>query len=111
MPDYVFLLYGEVTDGWNVGDESWEEGMAAHEKFSAAVVAAGAEIVGGAALPGPETARTIRGPKRIVHDGPFAETKEVLGGFYVIRATDLDAALELAKLCPEQTIEVRESVG
>jgi len=35
-----------------------------------------------------------------VTDGPFAETKEVLGGYYIIEARDLDHALEIAKLCP-----------
>ena len=36
----------------------------------------------------------------MVTDGPFAETKEALGGFYLVEARDLDHALEIAKLCP-----------
>jgi hypothetical protein len=43
----------------------------------------------------------------MVTDGPFAETKEELGGYYLIRARDLDHALELAKLVPEPNVEVR----
>ena len=44
------------------------------------------------------TATTIRGD--IVTDGPFVETKEVLGGYYLIGASDLDQALAIGKLCP-----------
>jgi hypothetical protein len=53
------------------------------------------------------TATTVRGG--VVTDGPFAETKESLGGFYVIDCRDLDQALELAKLCPAPAggVEVR----
>ena len=43
----------------------------------------------------------------LVTDGPFADTKEALGGFYVIDAPDLDVALRLAKLCPAGNVEVR----
>ena len=43
----------------------------------------------------------------LVTDGPFIETKEALGGFYVIDCKDLDQALALAKLCPSPNIEVR----
>jgi hypothetical protein len=110
VPNYVLLLYGQDAD-WTVGDEAWEAGMAAHEKFSAAVEAAGAAIVGGAALAPPATARTVRGRDRTVSDGPFAETREVLGGFYVIDAPDLDTALQLARECPEDIVEVREAVA
>jgi hypothetical protein len=47
---------------------------------------------------------------RTVHDGPFAETKEQLGGFYIIEAADLDEAIGIAKrmpLQPDGTIEIR----
>ncbi len=60
----------------------------------------------------PATARTLRvrdGRSRIV-DGPFAETKEVLGGFYVVEARDLDEAIEIAARIPDVrkgSIEVR----
>ncbi len=66
---------------------------------------AGAAIVGGAALLGPETATTIqvRGGadgELIQTDGPYAETKEFLGGFYLIQAEDLDAAIAIARHLP-----------
>lgn len=66
---------------------------------------AGAAIVGGAALLGPETATTleVRGGADgdlVQTDGPYAETKEFLGGFYLLEAEDLDAAAALARHIP-----------
>ena len=51
----------------------------------------------------------LSGGKVTVTDGPFVETKEALGGFYVVEARDLDHALEIAKLCPARFggVEVR----
>ena len=58
----------------------------------------GGKIVGGNALQPTATATSIRDD--VVTDGPFAETKEALGGYYLIEARDLDHALDIAKLCP-----------
>lgn len=63
-------------------------------------------------LDGPETARTIRvrGGQAIITDGPFAETKDVVGGFYLIEAADMDEAMRLAEQMPPArfaAIEVR----
>ena len=58
----------------------------------------GGELLGGNALQPTGTATTIRGD--VVTDGPFVETKEALGGYYLIEAKDLDHALEISKLCP-----------
>jgi hypothetical protein len=68
--------------------------------------------VGGAGLQPPQTATTVRvrEGKRQIHDGPFAETKEMLAGFAIIEVPDLDAALEWAARCPaaaSSSIEVR----
>jgi hypothetical protein len=68
----------------------------------------------GEALQPVQTATSIRGSQSgdvTTTDGPFAETKEALGGFYIVEARDLDEALELGKACPGvkygATIEVR----
>jgi len=58
----------------------------------------GAKILGGNALQPTATATSVRAD--IMTDGPFVETKEVLGGYYLIEANDLDSALAIAKLCP-----------
>ncbi|MGI8991918.1 MAG: YciI family protein [Bryobacteraceae bacterium] len=71
--------------------------------------------VSGAGLQPPETATTLRfrGDERIVQDGPYADTKEQLGGFFIIDAPDLDSALEWAARCPRspgRVIEVRPNM-
>lgn len=59
-------------------------------------------MVNGAGLQPPDTATTvrIRDGKRVIHDGPYAEAKEMLSGFFVINVPDLDAALEWAARSP-----------
>jgi hypothetical protein len=60
------------------------------------------EFIAGDPLEGTETATTVRsrGGERTVTDGPYAETKEFLGGYYLVDVKDLDRALELAALLP-----------
>lgn len=103
MARYVFLMYDPYD---TVEDQDVVDEMRLHEEFMAAVVEAGASVLGGEALQPSSTASTVRG-KALVTDGPFADTKEALGGFYVIEAPDLDVALRLAKLCPAGNVEVR----
>ncbi len=97
---------------WDDADEALRERVFADFRaFTAAVRERGA-FRGGEALAHPDAARTVRaggGGPRPVTEGPYAETVEQLGGFYLIEAADLDAALELAALLPrEYDIEVRE---
>ena len=106
MARYVFLMY-DAEDFYDTADEqAIVDEMRLHEQFMEAVRAAGASVVGGEALQPSSTASTVRGDA-LVTDGPFADTKEALGGFYVIDAPDLDVALRLAKLCPAGNVEVR----
>jgi hypothetical protein len=75
-------------------------------------LAASGVMVAAAGLEGPAAATTVRvtGGARTVQDGPFADTKEHLGGYFVIDVPDLDAALEWAARCPSATyasVEVR----
>ena len=70
---------------------------------------------GGAALQPPPTATTVRqrDGKRQVQDGPFAEVKEQLGGYYVVDVPNLDKALEWAARCPAASsgsVEVRPNL-
>lgn len=108
MPKYMFLLYGDPS-GWADDPAAIEASMAEHDKWSESIKASGAETVSGEALELATTATTIRNRdgEQLITDGPFVETKEELGGFYVIEARDLDHALSLAKLCPEPNVEVR----
>jgi hypothetical protein len=71
---------------------------------------------GGSGLEPPSTATTLRlrDGERTVQDGPYADTKEQLGGFFIIDVPDLDAALDWAARCPAATdgvVEVRPILG
>lgn len=107
MPSYLFLIYEAEAPYADMSPEHWEDMMDAHRTFTAAVGEAGATVVGGEALQPTATATSVRGGQ--VSDGPFVETKEALGGYYVVEAADLDEALALAALCPAPHggIEVR----
>ena len=98
MSEYLILIYEDEKAYAAGGDEVWQQGMEAHGRFAEQVVARGGKILGGNALEPTSTATSVRGD--VVTDGPFVETKEVLGGYYLIEAADLDQALEIAKLCP-----------
>ena len=109
---YLLMIYEDeaVFDGGEDG-AAWREVVAAHEAFAGELVAAGV-MRGGAGLKPVVTATTVRtrdGAKTL-HDGPWAETKEQLGGFYQIEVPDLDAALAWARKAPlarDGSIEVR----
>jgi len=111
MPQYLFLLYDDEAAWKGASEADWQAAMDQHNAFSAAVERSGATVLGGEALSDTSTATTVRarpGEAALVTDGPFAETKEALGGYYVIEAADLDAALALAALCPPGgCVEVR----
>jgi hypothetical protein len=69
-------------------------------------------MAGGAGLEPPETATIVRltNGERMVQDGPYADTKEQLGGFYLIEVPDMDSAIAWAARCPcasHGTVEVR----
>jgi hypothetical protein len=96
MAQYMILIY-ETEDSYTSPDD-WQRAMQEHGRFTEQVVELGGKIVGGEALEPTATATTIRGD--VVTDGPFVETKEALGGFYVVEARDLDHALSIAKFCP-----------
>jgi hypothetical protein len=107
MAKYAILIY-EAEKGYaDGGADAWKAVGEAHGRFAQQVGEKGGTIVGGDALEPTATATSIRGD--VVTDGPFTETKEALGGFYLVEARDLDHAIEIAKLCPAQFggVEVR----
>jgi len=98
MAQYAILIYEAESAYADAGQEAWQQAAEAHSRFAGQVGERGGKILGGDALEPTSTATSIRSD--IVTDGPFAETKEALGGFYLIEARDLDHAIEIAKLCP-----------
>ena len=107
MAQYMLLIYGDESGWENPTSAQMDQMMQAHGAFAQGVVAQGGKIVGGEALLPTSTATSVRGDA--VTDGPFQETKEALGGFYIIEAADLDQALAFAKQCPAPAggVEVR----
>ena len=107
---YALLIYSAIDAGPQTEDEQMAE-MPQWFAYTEELAQSGAHL-GGEALQLPDTATTVRvrNGERITTDGPFAETKEILGGFYLIDAPDLDAALDWAAKIPAApygSIEVR----
>ena len=104
MAQYLILIYEQEKE---LSEAEFQETMNLHNDFPHQVEALGAKVVGGQALQPSVTATSIR--KGVVTDGPFVETKEALGGYYLIEADDLDQALKIGKLCPAPRggVEVR----
>jgi hypothetical protein len=98
MSQYVILIYEDETRYQSMSPEGFAAMMDAHTAFVKAVVDLGGQIAGGEALQPTAAATSVRGG--VVTDGPFSETKEALGGYYLVEARDLDHALEIAKACP-----------
>src|SRR5580765_2157984 len=98
---YLLTLYIQ-EDGWtSLTPEQQKEGVAAYMAYGEALRKAGA-YVGSNRLQPIATATTVRvtdGKSQVV-DGPFIDSKEQLGGYYLIEAPDLDSALAWAARCP-----------
>lgn len=90
----VHSVQGEPTPS----SERMQEMFAAVEAFNEEIRKSGAWVFAGGLFPA-ETATVVRveGGRAVTTDGPFAESKEHLGGFWVLKAPDLDAALKLAE--------------
>jgi hypothetical protein len=108
---YALLIYGDEREWTEVSDSDKAAMYAEYEKFGRMLEERGA-IRGGAELVATSAATTVRatGGETLVTDGPFAETTEQLGGFYLVEAADLDEAIEYAKALPAGTVEVRPVV-
>ncbi|MGP3965672.1 YciI family protein [Nonomuraea sp. 3N208] len=109
--EYALLIYGDEKVWASRDEDQIRENNARHERF-AAMLAERDAMRGGKELAPASSATTLRrqGDDVSVTDGPFAETSEVLGGFYLIEAADLDMAIALAKQLPEGVVEIRPIV-
>lgn len=111
---YVLLIYDAHETRAALGEAETQQLMADYAAFTQEIRASG-RMIAGAQLVEPSSATSIRvrDGKRLVHDGPFAETREFLGGYYVVEANDLDEAMAIAERIPSAkigTIEVRPLV-
>jgi hypothetical protein len=106
---YLILLYGDTGGEAALDPDERRAIVEEHMAFSGRLRERGALVDGDALEP---AARTLR--KGLVTDGPFAETKEQLGGFYLLECADLDEALEWARQVPDSpglVAEVRPLAG
>ena len=110
---YTFLLYSDPADFAHMGPEDWAEMKAVYGKYIGALQEAGIFVDTDWLHPA-DTATTLslKGGEKVVQDGPVAETRETLGGYFVIDVDDLDAALAWAEKCPAVyygKVEIRAS--
>ena len=111
MAQYLLLIYGDESAWANASEEDMAQMMKGYGEYTQWLADQG-WMRGGDALHGTDQATSVResGGERVVSDGPFAETKEQLGGYYLIEVDNLDDAIEAAGRCPGArfgTIEVR----
>jgi hypothetical protein len=109
MSEYLILIYGDESELDRPEPGSVDTMMEGHRQFG---IRNGAALRGGNALQPTTTATSVRPDPAggfVVTDGAFAETKEALGGYYLVEAADLDEALALAKQIPMPSggVEVR----
>ena len=98
---YLLLIYSPPWDNSEVSAEDQAATMEEWTEFTADLMKRGV-MDAGEALEGIETATTVRikNGDVLTTDGPFAETAEVLGGFYALNVKNLDEAIEIAAACP-----------
>lgn len=111
---FICLIYSDPNVEPKPGTDDFGAFMKQYSDFTEKVRTEG-KFVAGDALQGIETATTVsvRNGKTETMDGPFAETKEILGGYYLLDCQDLDEALKYAAMIPTATmgrIEVRPVV-
>ncbi len=111
---YILLIYGS-EQAWSGLSEA-EQGrlMGEYRQFGADIKASGHYVSGSELAPvSMATSVQVRDGKRVVTDGPFAETREQLGGYYLIDAKDLDEPIGIAARVPSApfgTIEIRPQI-
>jgi hypothetical protein len=108
---FMLTLIGPESGDEDITPEQIKAEMSDWEAYGKETVDAGVFLAGEGLQPS-ATAKTVRGGRgedQVVTDGPFAESKEQLGGFYLLECKDMDEALEWAKKVPlpDGSIEVR----
>jgi hypothetical protein len=111
---YILLIYNREQDWLKLGEAEQNAIYAEYGKFSQAIKDSGNYITGAQLHPvSSSTSVRVRDDQQLVTDGPFAETHEQLGGYYLIEAKDLDEATSIAARIPcarRGSIEVRPLV-
>jgi hypothetical protein len=111
---YVLLIYDDESQLQTLGEERFAKMYADYGAFTNEIIQSGNFKAGSELQPvSKATTVRVRNDKRLLTDGPFAETKEQLGGYYLVEAADLDEAIAIAARIPSAhtgSIEVRPLV-
>jgi hypothetical protein len=112
MTEYVVLLMGDAERWWNLSEDERRVGYAAHDRFTDRLAEGGHQITGGAELHRVSEARTIAPGSTVATEGPWAETREQMGGFYVVATDDLDDLVQCCTLLAAtgDAVEIRRCV-
>jgi hypothetical protein len=99
---YLLLIYGDETRGMSMGEDQQKALLDEWMQYTEEIRGAGAAVAGDALQPTSTATTVTRGDDgaALVTDGPFAETREQLGGYYLLDVKDLDEAIEWARKCP-----------
>jgi hypothetical protein len=108
MKDFMLIFLNGSSAG-QLSPEEMQDNMQQWFAWIEKLKAKDIYVSGEALLP---AGKTVKGPKGLVTDGPFAESKELVGGYFIIKAASIEEAAEIAKDCPDLAlngnVEVRE---
>jgi hypothetical protein len=109
MEQFMFIFHGGNNPEAGSSPEAMQAGMAKWMAWIGKLSAAGQYVSGEPLLPG---GKTVSGADKIVADGPYTEGKEVIGGFFIVQAKDMDEAISLTDEYPDfetgGTVQVRQ---
>ena len=114
MTEYVVLIVGDADRWWtSMSPRERQDGYAEYARFGEELARRGHKVTGGAELHRSSEARSIRPGSSAITDGPFTETAEQVGGFYLVETDDLDDLLDCCRIITAlgDGVEVRRTVG
>ena len=110
MKDFMFL-FRNSTDRSSATPEEMQSNMQLWFAWVEKLKNQGIYVAGEPLTP---AGKVLKGKQTVITDGPFAESKEMIGGYFIVQADSLEAAAEIAKACPDLphggTVEVRDVV-
>ncbi len=109
MKDFMLIFLGPDYGELGLSPEQMQERMGKWFAWNTKMTEAGVVKTGDALVPG---GKRVTGENRTVTDGPFVESKELIGGYYIVQAKDYDGAIQIAQDFPDYdlggTVEIRE---
>lgn len=114
MTEYMVVIVGDADRWWTtMSQQEREAGYAEYTRFSEELRRRGHTITSGAELHATTETRTVQPGGESVTEGPYAETSEQVGGFYLVETDDLDDLTECAKIIAAlgDAVEIRRTVS